>query len=195
MFIVLKLNIAMKKFRFVALMYYTALVWFAFGLSACAGSGQQSAQQEKADTAAVALHALSVEEVLSLDTLRLGQPVEVEGDVEHVCKRSGMRCFLAGRENVDLRVEAGGEIESFASDLIGHRIRVKGVLRGQEIPAAKIAEIERAVAEQEASGESEGHCDAQRQTIARWRKWMDAAGKDFYLLYYVEGESYEVVEQ
>lgn len=162
----------------------------AVGLMGCGGSGQQGAQAGAQDSAQ---QALSVEEVLALDTLQVGQPVVVEGDVEHVCERSGMRCFLAGGENVNLRVEAGEGIGSFASDLIGQRIRVTGVLRGQEIPEERIAEIEQAVAAREASGDEEGHCAAQRETLARWRKWMEAKGKSFYLLYYVDGSSYEVV--
>lgn len=136
---------------------------------------------------------LTVEALLSLDTSYVGQSVVVRGDVDHVCKKSGRRCFLSSESGVPIRIEAQGEIESFPSDLIGHTIRVYGVLRGQVVPESRIAAMEATLDKRDSVASGQEHCSTERNTVAKMRSWMEENGKDFYLLYYIDGERYEVV--
>lgn len=114
--------------------------------------------------------------------------------MDHVCKRSGLRCFLSGEKSVNLRIEAGWRIGMLASDLIGRRIRVRRVPRSQQIPEARVDDLEMDVVERAAFGEVAPRCAAQLEAFELWRKWMEKHQATYYPLHCVDGDIYEVVD-
>lgn len=122
--------------------------------------------------------------------------VTVEGYVTHTCKHSGKRCFIVGEdENTTLRVEAGGEIKGFDRDLTGKKIAVKGVVMERRLTKEYIDQYEEKVKakEMKEDGSAES-CQKEYQNIAKMREWMKENNKDYYAIYYVDGQSYEVKE-
>ena len=163
-----------------------SLVFVGCGTTTSPSSGEASVQEAPAEE-------LTVEALLALDTSYVGQSVVVRGDVDHVCRHSGRRCILSSESGVPVRVDAKGEIEGFPSDLIGHTIRVYGVLRAQVVPESRVAEMEAELPKHDSVASGEDPVAAKRNLLARMRRWMEENGKDFYLLYYIDGERYEVV--
>lgn len=164
------------------------IVLLGLGLMGCGGIVESGGRAG----GALAQRALSVDQVLALDSLRIGQWEVVEGDVDHACKRSGLRCFLSGEKSVNLRIEAGWRIGTLASDLLGRRIRVRGVPRSQKIPGARVDELEMDVVELAAFGEEASRCAAQLEAFELWRKGMEKHQAAYYPLHFVDGDSYEV---
>jgi hypothetical protein len=60
----------------------------------------------------------------------MGQKVQVEGLVVHVCKHGGKKMFIVG-ENPDVRVkiDASEEVTVFSSDLEGSTVVVQGTVQ------------------------------------------------------------------
>jgi hypothetical protein len=123
--------------------------------------------------------------------------VTVVGTVRHTCKFSGKRCFIVGdTTKVTFRVEAGGEIGGFNRELTGSKLAVTGFVREKRMTKEYIDQYEKEVGEMQKSGDgSEAMCSAELNSIKGMRNWMSAHNKDFYAIYYMEGEDYEVVEK
>ena len=80
----------------------------------------------------------------------VGQVVEIEGLVIHVCKHSGKKMFIVG-ENPDIRVkiDASDVVSVFDPELEGSSIKVKGT----------ISEIEEEITEEEKNEQSDADHD------------------------------------
>lgn len=92
-----------------------------------------------------------------------------------------------------MRVEAKGNIGGFNRELIGSEVIIKGILKEDRITEEYLNEIETkfAKANKNANGE---HCDTETKNINSMRKWMKENNKDYYSIYYLEGQDYEVVQ-
>jgi len=151
--------------------------------------GCRSGQTQKAGE-----DSIPVENILSLAEKNTGQIVVVSGWVNHVCSHSGQRCFLADESgDHSIRVEAGGEIENFARELLGTSIKVTGRLMEERMTVEEIDQweqqyLEKHPEETENNGEN---CSAERANINQMRAWMKEHGKNYYAIYYIEGQSYE----
>ncbi len=169
----------MKK---IVILFSLALVFFA-----CNGKKEKINAEKNV--------AQSVDEVVANAETNVGKTVFIKGLVNHTCKHSGRRCFLVNDdESLSIRVEAGGDIKSFDQELIGAIIKVKGTLAEKRLTSAYIDEFEAKVKAEEDTEEGGEHCNAQMNNIRKMRKWMKEHEKEYYPIYFIEGESYEVVE-
>ena len=137
-----------------------------------------------------AAKAQSVAQLLKSAPQLVGQSVVVSGVVDHVCKHSGRRCFIADEnEDLSIRVEAKGDITGFNKELVDSNIEVSGVLREQKVSKAKIEEME-AAARKKVEGSD--HCSTELNNVLKMKNWMTSNKKDYYSIYYIDGVSYEV---
>ena len=120
----------------------------------------------------------------------------LKGVVKHTCSHSGRRCFIADSTGkLTIRVEAGGNIQSFNKELVNSEIVVTGVLQEQRLSQEYIDNWEKEVAEEEAKGDKDAdHCDSEKNSIQQMREWMKNHNKNFYSIYYVNGIDYEMVK-
>lgn len=147
--------------------------------------------------ASASIPEFKLDDLLLVADQHLDQKVVVRGFVTHTCAHSGKRCFIVGEnQNTSFRVEAGDEISGFDRELVGSELLVTGVLKERRMTKEYIDQHEKEVnekkAEEDGSAES---CQAELDNIQEMREWMKANGKDYYSIYFMEGESYEVVTE
>lgn len=165
-------------------------------LSIVACGGNKSAGITAAEETTAVASAYSLDSLLRSAEDIVGQSVTVRGFVTHTCKHSGRRCFIVGEDQkVSMRVEAKGEIGGFNRELIGSELAITGVLRVNKLTKEAIDKQEETVNEQKAQGTAdEEACDASLNNLRSMREWMKENNKDYYGVYYMDGESYEVIE-
>ena len=138
----------------------------------------------------------TIEISLASKALDVNGLLNVAGVVKHTCSHSGRRCFIADSTGkLTIRVEAGGNIQSFNKELVNSEIVVTGVLQEQRLSQEYIDNWEKEVAEEEAKGDKDAdHCDSEKNSIQQMREWMKNHNKNFYSIYYVNGIDYEMVK-
>lgn len=173
------------------------LIWvlpLTIMLFAC-NSKKDAKTSEGSEKVVTSIEAMTIDKLLAEAEGNVGKEVFVKGMVNHTCKHSGRRCFLVNEdESLSIRVEAGGDITSFNQELIGNILIVKGILEEKRLTSEYIDEFETKVKAQEDTEEGGEHCDAQMQNIKKMRAWMKEHAKEYYPIYFVAGQSYEVVE-
>ena len=173
------------------------LVAVLFLVTGCANK-----KTEQSSSAAIEGTTVKEAKVYPLDELLanaenlLDKTVTVRGSVTHTCVHSGKRCFIVGEDpNVSMRVEAGGEIGGFNRELVGSELAITGVLRELRRTKEFIDQHEKEVNEKAATEDGSAEtCAAELSNIQGMRDWMEANGKDFYAIYFMDGESYEVID-
>ncbi len=179
------------------------LLFLAVALIAITACGSTNKKEEAkksngTDNSIVATKATKVftlENLLSEGEKLVDKTVTVTGRATHICKHSGRRAFIAGTDpKTTLRVEAKGEIGGFNRELIGEALNITGKLRERRLTKEYIKQHEDKVREQKAGGEDEEGCESELKNIESMREWMKANGKDYYVIYFMDGESYEIVE-
>jgi hypothetical protein len=141
--------------------------------------------------------------VYELDSLLLvagdlvDKRVGVRGTVTHTCVHSGKRCFIVGESGAaSFRVEAMGEIGGFNRELVGSKIEVKGVVKERRLTSEFIDQHEKEVNEQKTKEDGSAEsCAAELENIQQMKAWMKERGKDYYSIYYMDGENYDVIEE
>jgi hypothetical protein len=93
-----------------------------------------------------------------------------------------------------MRVEAQGEIETFSSELIGSKLAITGVLKEQQISEERINEYEDEVKQLENEEGMAETCAAELSSITDMRKWMKDHGKNYYVTYYMDGLTYNIID-
>ena len=160
----------MKKILFLAAALLT--------MAACnnkSAEQQRAGQEENVEAHASEVPVYKLDSLLKVADRMVDQTVTVRGFVTHTCKHSGKRCFIVGDDpNTSFRVEAGGEIGGFNRELTGSE---------EEVNEKKHKE--------DGSAET---CQAELNNINEMREWMKAHNKDYYSIYYMDGERYEVIE-
>lgn len=125
----------------------------------------------------------------------VGQTVKVIGNVTHTCVHSGKRCFIVGEtENVTMRVEAKGEIGGFNRELVGSELEITGVVRERKLTKEYIDQLEKETGEKalQEDGSAES-CAEELKNINEMKEWMKANNKDYYSIYYMDGQDYEIL--
>ena len=141
--------------------------------------------------------AYEIENLLAVADQNVDNTVTVIGIVTHTCKHSGKRCFIESEsQETSLRVEIDpeGEIELFTPELIGSTLAITGILKEHHLSEEYIDEWESSVNQIEQEGGSHEACAAELNNINDMRKWMEENGKDYFIIYYLNGLKYEVVE-
>ena len=90
---------------------------------------------------------------------------------------------------------AGGDIKAFDKKQIGQEIRVKGIVKEHRIQKEAIEKQEKSVTEemsQEGCTEME-RCKSVMSNVKQMKRWMADNEKDYYPVYYVDGQHYDVV--
>ena len=153
------------------------------------GSAAQSADATKSETIA---KVYQLDDLLKVADQLVDQNVKVRGTVTHTCKHSGKRCFIVGEnENVTMRIEAKGEIGGFNKELVGTDLEVSGIMKENRLTKEYIDQMEKATNEKmvEEDGSAET-CEAELNNISKMREWMKANDKNYYSIYYIDGQDY-----
>lgn len=127
----------------------------------------------------------------------IDQTVTVRGFVTHTCQHSGKRCFIVGEDQkTSLRIEAKGNIERFDRELIGSELIVTGAVKEQRLTKEYIDQHEKDVNEKKAKEDGSAEtCEAELSNIQDMRTWMKENGKDYYSIYYIDGQDYDVAKE
>ena len=152
--------------------------------------------ETKTESCCEAEKCYTVSEIIENGAELVGKEVNIQGRITHTCKHSGRRCFIVGKDNLDLsiRVEAGGKISGFNRELAGCDVIINGVVMEQRITQEQLAkQVEMLSAQQEESGEAE-HCGTELANINSIIAELKAEGKDYYSIYYINGIDYKEVE-
>lgn len=165
---------------------FTVLAAFVF-----CGCNSKKGEASKAEEST-----FGVEALMEVADQQLEKEVVVQGIVTHVCTHSGKKCFISNEEGtLSMQVMAGGEIGSFDQELIGSLIQVKGIVKESRRTNESIDELEQNTLEMQESGEaSHDECASSLNSIKQMREWMEKHNKDYYAIYYVTGEAFEVVD-
>lgn len=179
----------MKKKLFAALII--SILMFGCGTSS---------KKDKKDKVTTKTEQVQVS-VYSLDSLLMNaaeladDTVTVIGHMTHSCKFSGRRCFIVGNDpKISFRVEAKGTIGGFNRELIGSELAINGVLRERRLTKEYINQWEEQVKEKAEDGSAET-CGAEISSIGSMREWMKKNNKDYFSTYFMDGLSYEIVEE
>jgi hypothetical protein len=172
------------------------LVVLLISFSACNNASKPTKAAETQTTEQAQLKVVLVDDILDKGPSLVDQEIEVVGNVTHTCKHSGKRCFLVGdNENFSMRVEAGGKINGFNRELIGNKLKVRGILKERRLNEEYLAQWEEKVKEKElAEDGSAESCEAEMSNIDSMREWMAANNKTYYSVFYLNGTDYEMVE-
>jgi hypothetical protein len=176
----------------------TLLMALALCVAACNSSPKQNkivdVKIEKNDLANKEM-SYDVDSLMVVADSFINKTVSVHGYVTHTCKHAGKRCFIVGESQKNsMRVEAKEGIGGFNRELVGSEIAVQGILRERRLSQKEIAESEAALnkkAKEDGSAES---CHAELNNIAKMRQWMKERGKNYYAIYYLDGNAYEVLD-
>lgn len=179
----------MKKLVFITL---ASCLLLSCGNKSNDGAAGNAAEATKSEQAT---KVYALDDLLKSAGQLVGETVKVKGHVTHTCKHSGKRCFIVGEnENVTMRVEAKGNIGGFNKELVGSELEITGVLKERRLTQEEIAQLEKdtntRMAEEDGSEES---CQAELSNISRMKEWMAANNKNYYSIYYMDGEDYETL--
>lgn len=157
--------------------------------------------------------ALEVDDVLAQADQLNGKTFTTEAICTHICAHGGGKIFLMGSDDTKtIRVEAGEKIGRFKPETVNNLVRVTGKLVEQRIDEDYLSNWEAQVkaqtdekhgtsgqgceSEQKARGEAASNSVEER--IANFRKRIaerqEKEGKNYLSFYFIEGDSYEIVE-
>ena len=158
----------------------------AIALFSCTGGKKQ---------AEAATSTYELDNLLAVAEQKVDETVTVVGYVTHTCQHSGKKCFIVGEsQDASLRVEAQGEIETFSSELIGSKLAITGLLREYQLSEDYINELEVEVQQLEQEEGMEEVCASELSNISDMRKWMKDHDKNYYVIYYMDGLTYDVLD-
>ncbi|MFV0365779.1 MAG: hypothetical protein ACK5JS_04650 [Mangrovibacterium sp.] len=172
------------------------LAFIALGLVSCGSSSKQT-EKTIAEIPAKQYEAFDLNDYLQVAETKIGDTITVRGYVTHTCKHSGKRCFITGGDkNSSFRVEAKGEIGGFNRELTGSLLAITGVAKERRLTQEYLDQTEKDLEEkvQTEDGSAES-CHSELKNIAAMREKMTELGKDYYAIYYMDGLSYEVIEE
>ncbi len=164
----------------------------------CIGTGNSNqASTSEAQQSNAEVKSYTLPELLEAASTLVDEKVTIKATVTHTCKHSGRRCFVTGNDpKVTFRVEAAGSrLGGFNRELVGSELAITGILRERRLTKEYIDQWEETVKEKEGKEDGSAEsCGSEVANIKSIRKWMMDNGKDYYATYYMDGESYEVVE-
>jgi hypothetical protein len=159
--------------------------------TSCTNKGQGHEQTQEPESVVV----YDADTLLSIVETNIDRHITFTGYVTHTCQHSGKRCFVTGEgQKHSIRVEATGDIVSFDKELIGSKISINGIVRERRLTQTEIADMEVSLNEQIKEDGMSETCAEELANINDMKKWMEAKGKDFYSIYYIDGLSYEKID-
>ncbi len=169
----------------------------AFVVVACGGKKTESHAESVGKEISLATNVYELDSLLTVADKLVNKDVTVRGFVTHTCKHSGKRCFIVGEsQKASLRVEAKGDIGGFNRELVGSELAISGVLKERKLTREYIDQYEKDVNEKKIKEDGSAEtCQAELNNIQEMRDWMKSNNKDYYSIYYMDGQSYDVVEK
>jgi len=167
------------------------LFFMAFSLSSFYMANAESANVPHKEA-----NVYTLEKLMEAIDTQVGKEVKVRGIVTHVCKHSGKKCFITGESGKgSLQVMAKGKITAFDKELVGSEIEVSGKVQEYRMEKEAIDGREQSATEMKEKGEvTMEQCDAVMNNVKEMREWMEKNNKDYFAIFYVDGETYEVVD-
>lgn len=174
---------------------FSALIAAVISLSSCSGNASQNTNNQPADTDSSQTQIYTVDELLEvIDTTFVGKKINIRGTVTHTCKHSGKRCFITGKGETTLRVEAKGNIGGFNKELIGSDIKVNGVIRETRMSPEQVEKIIKSNVIEDATGSLET-CTSELNNVRSILKHGNNVTTDtYYSIVFIDGLSYELCE-
>lgn len=176
------------------LLFIVAILIFAIS---CSNKKAENAEQVEINVEATnASVGYKLDSLLAVADQLIDKTVTVRGFVTHTCKHSGKRCFIVGDDQkTSFRVEAKGEIGGFNRELVGSELAITGVVKERRLTKEYIDQYEEQVNEKKAQEDGSAEtCQAELSNIKGMRDWMKANNKDYYSIYYMDGEKYDIIE-
>lgn len=138
---------------------------------------------------------LSPESFMSKAHELIGKKVQIKGKVVHICSHGGKKCNLTGEnQDVSVQIIAGEGIKRFDKSLMENDVIVIGTVKERRIERSKIQEQEKSISKKESHQHENKHCSHSSAKNKEMIEWMDKNKKDYYPVYYIEGESYKVIK-
>jgi len=160
------------------------LAVLAIVICSCSSNKKQSESQ-----------VFELDQLLVVADQELDKTVTVVGYVTHTCKHSGKRCFIIGEsQKATMRVEATGDISGFSSELVGSKLAITGALKELRLSEEYISGWEKDVNHRIDEDGSVESCAAELSNIKDMRNWMEEHHKDYYVIYYMDGLSFDVLD-
>jgi len=178
-------------------MKHLLMLAFIAVLTACNGTGQKQKTCCANDNQVSKSSSFSsIDSLLHQAVQMRDKEVELTAVVSHTCKHAGKRCFLIDATgNETIRIEAGGAINGFNRELTGKTIRVKGILKERRLTEEYINQWAEALQEKKVKEDGSAEtCAAENNNITQMREWMKSNGKDYYSIYYIDGQDYDLVQ-
>lgn len=167
-------------------------------LASCDNKKSSETTSTTTETAVLAenLPTYTLDSLLTVADQLIDKKVIVKGSVTHTCKHSGKRCFIVGdNENVTMRVEAKGEIGGFNRELIGSELAIQGTIKERRLTKEYIDQMEKETNEKKLQEDGSAEtCQAELNNINEMRNWMKNNNKEYYSIFYMDGEQYDVVK-
>lgn len=179
-------------------LFFIPFVSLLLCITSCGKQNNQSATANNNidNTTITNVATYELDSLLAIADQLIDKTVKVRGVVTHTCKHSGKRCFIVGESETSFRIEAGGEIGGFNKELVGSELDILGVVKERRLTKEYIDQYEKDVeAEKVKEDGSAETCQAELSNIESMRKWMKDNNKDYYAIYYMNGENYDVVEK
>jgi len=159
----------------------------SFALFSC------SANKKQADAASS--YTYELDRLLAVADQKVNDTITLVGYVTHTCKHSGKKCFVVGESQAtSFQVFAKGEIAQFNQELEGSKLAITGVLKEYHMSQEEIDKNEANVKLLQEGGAPVEACQAELTNISDMRKWMKDHNKDYYIIYYMDGQSYKVLD-
>lgn len=173
------------------------IIFLTFILICITSCGNKTGNQQNAENLTANSQSYKLDDLLKIADQKTDEQVTVRGYVTHACKHSGKRCFIVGEDSeTSFRIEAKGNINGFSQELVGSEIAVTGTIKENRLSKEYISQHEKEVNEKKEKEEGAlAACEAELNNINSMKEWMKANNKDYYSTYYMEGESYEIVEK
>jgi len=167
------------------------LAVLSIAMISCIGNKKKSNVSTEASEYSV----FELDNLLAVADQELENTLIVVGYVTHTCKHSGKRCFIIGEsQKATIRIEAKGEIAGFNRELVGSKLSVTGVLKERRLSEEFISDMEKDVNKRIEEDGSAETCAAELSNISDMRQWMKDNNKDYYVIYYMDGLSFDVLE-
>ena len=147
---------------------------------------------------------LEVDDILARADSLTGKTFTTEALCTHICAHGGGKIFLMGSDDTKtIRVEAGTKIGSFKPETVNNLVRMHILALSYRVspqsglsPGLPIRSEQGCASEQKARGEAPANSIEERITNFRQRIADRQAkeGKNYLSFYYIEGDTYEIVE-
>ena len=99
-------------------------------LVSCNQITQNKSRVDNANANIEAVVSATIEELLAAPAAYKGKGIAISGMVTHVCKHGGQKCFLLAEDGeTQMRINVGGGIDEFETDLEGSSVTFIGVFR------------------------------------------------------------------